>query len=76
MVVLLVVIFWIKQKHISMSEYFIYQKCNYSIYILFFSKYRKVTFAVYVLSFLSMVVFTTTIQLHEYVAFITMIIVG
>ncbi|CAF4599045.1 unnamed protein product [Rotaria socialis] len=46
-------------------------------YILDKSKaYKKVTFGVYVLSCLSMVLFVSTISLHEYVAFVTMIIVG
>ncbi|UJR26610.1 hypothetical protein I4U23_007929 [Adineta vaga] len=46
-------------------------------YILDRSKaYKTVTFAVYVLSFLSMLLFTSTVHLHEYVAFITMTIVG
>ncbi|CAF1300256.1 unnamed protein product [Rotaria sp. Silwood1] len=46
-------------------------------YILDKSKaYKTVTFGVYVLSFLSMALFTATIHLHEYVAFVTMIIVG
>ncbi|CAF2522528.1 unnamed protein product [Rotaria sp. Silwood2] len=46
-------------------------------YILDKSKaYKAVTFGVYVLSFLSMVLFTATIRLHEYVAFVTMTIVG
>jgi len=35
-----------------------------------------VTFAVYILSFFSMVLLISTINLHEYVAFVTMTIVG
>ncbi|CAF0910719.1 unnamed protein product [Rotaria sordida] len=38
--------------------------------------YKTVTFGVYVLSFLSMVLFISTISLHQYVAFVTMTIVG
>ena len=37
---------------------------------------RKVTFGVYVFSFASMVLFTSTVHLHESVAFITMFLVG
>lgn len=46
-------------------------------YVLDRSKaYKIVTFAVYVLSFLSMVLFVSTVHIHEYVAFATMIVVG
>lgn len=46
-------------------------------YILDKSKaYKKVTLGVYLLSFFSMVLFTSTIHLHAYIAFITMTIVG
>ncbi|CAF1253812.1 unnamed protein product [Adineta ricciae] len=46
-------------------------------YVLDKSKaYKTVTFIVYLLSFLSMVLFTSTVHLHEYVAFVTMAIVG
>lgn len=45
-------------------------------YLYLLSEHRKVTIGVYVFSFLSMVLFTSTIHLHEYVALVTMIIVG
>jgi hypothetical protein len=64
-----------KTKAYKYVEIFVKKVSTFNSFF-FNSKNRKVTFAVYVLSFLSLVLFTSTIHLHEYVAFVTMIIVG
>ena len=64
-------------KYVEMFRFSIKKAIIYYEFIpFFFHLNRIVTVGVYFLSFLSMTLFTSTISLHEYIAFVTMTIVG